>query len=98
MGACDFTQVGPKGTLKESFTAAHEKAAWEHGHGGYSGTLAEKGDTVQICTEQVEEGAAYTLAHRLIQEYDERINDKWGPAGAIPLTDGRWLFFGMASS
>ena len=32
-----------KGTdANKAFIAAHEDACYEHGHGGYSGTLAEK--------------------------------------------------------
>lgn len=42
MGANQFEQVGRGKTAKEAFSAAREQAQWEHGHGGYSGTLAEK--------------------------------------------------------
>mgnify|MGYP001555482183 CR=1 FL=1 len=37
-------------------------------------------------------------------DYTERmmdegvVDDKWGPAGAVRLTENRWLFFGWASS
>ena len=33
---------------QEAFNQAKEQEAYEHGHGGYSGTLAEKGDYVMI--------------------------------------------------
>jgi hypothetical protein len=46
MGACDFTTVAWGRTPKEAFSAAVEDAQWEHGHGGYSGTIAEKHDFV----------------------------------------------------
>lgn len=51
---------------------------------------------------------AARLASDLLERNDERVADKWGPAGAIPVRqptspagqsgpDG-WLFFGWASS
>lgn len=48
MGACQFEQIGRGTTTREAFSAAHEQAAWEHGHGGYTGTLAEKGDFIEV--------------------------------------------------
>lgn len=84
--------------LQESFDRAVEAAQWEHGHRGYTGTLAEKSEVVLIQAEPLDVEAASTLAEQLIEDGDERIDDKWGPAGAIPLIDGGWLFFGWASS
>jgi hypothetical protein len=40
---------------------------------------------------------ARALADRAIDEGDARIDDKWGPAGCVPLADGRFYFFGWAS-
>lgn len=42
MGAVDFTSYAWGKTPAEAFNAAVEHAQWEHGHGGYSGTIAEK--------------------------------------------------------
>lgn len=42
MGAQQFEQYGHGTDARDAFAAARESAAWEHGHGGYTGTLAEK--------------------------------------------------------
>lgn len=48
MGACDFTQVAFGKTASEAFDRAHNQATYMHGHGGYSGTLAEKHGFVEF--------------------------------------------------
>ena len=42
MGACDFSQTAIGKTPQQAFSAAQEDAGWEHGFGGYSGTIVEK--------------------------------------------------------
>jgi hypothetical protein len=42
MGAQTFEDRAQGKTAKEAFSAAQEQAYWEHGHGGYTGTIAEK--------------------------------------------------------
>ena len=42
MGATTFITVGWGRGAREAFNAAVEHAQYEHGHGGYSGTIAEK--------------------------------------------------------
>lgn len=39
---------------------------------------------------------ALAIANGLIALDDPRL-EKWGPAGAIKITDGEWLFFGWAA-
>lgn len=48
MGGCDFTAIGFGKTAEDAFSQAREDAAWERGHGGYTGTIAEKGEFVQF--------------------------------------------------
>jgi hypothetical protein len=43
MGAANFETVSSGKTAKEAFSRAVERAQYEYGHGGYSGTIAEKG-------------------------------------------------------
>ena len=43
MGADQFSSVGYGKDANEAFRSAVESAQWEHGHGGYTGTIAEKG-------------------------------------------------------
>jgi len=134
MGACDFYQYGKGKTLREAFDRAVTDAQWEHGHGGYTGTIAEKHSAVEIrdsveqivkrlsnppantvyggqerCEELIRrlrdaeadvthpERLARAKSHALMDLCDQRIDDKWGPAGAILIKPGEWLFFGMAS-
>lgn len=101
MGARDFLVKRDGVDATATFLAAVEEAAYEHGHGGYTGTIAEKHEVVVIQSVPVSESAARDLARNLLDADDERIRDKWGPAGAIAVGDGKvsaWIFFGFASS
>ena len=42
MGGCSFETFGKGETVDEAFAEARERAQYNHGHGGYSGTIAEK--------------------------------------------------------
>jgi hypothetical protein len=44
MGGCGFENVGKGRSASEVFNKLVEEARYESGHGGYSGTIAEKGD------------------------------------------------------
>jgi hypothetical protein len=66
MGACDFSQVGVGKTAQEAFSRAHELAQWEHGHGGYSGTLAEKGSFVLF---KIPPRLSFDKLERWVSEY-----------------------------
>lgn len=102
MGAEQFIHPASGKNAKEAFNNAVEDAAWECGHGGYTGTIAEKGDFV-MCSKQVFASAeeAENFASKLLDDCDERIDDKWGPAGCVAFKnkdETRYLFFGWASS
>lgn len=94
MGAQDFTQTAQGKTAKEAFRSAVESAAFEHGHGGYTGSLAEKNEFVMIPLPDGKDASEY--AWELILADDRRISDKWGPAGCFDLGDGNFYFFGTA--
>lgn len=96
MGVETFETVATGATAREAFYAARAEAQHEHGHGGYTGTIAEKGSFVTLTPPEGEKPLDF--ARRLINEADERIDNKWGPAGCVKLGDGKWLFFGWASS
>lgn len=94
----------------EAFNEAVGFARHDHGHGGYSGTIAEKDSFIMIHRARSEKIAhrivAALMSHSGIPIYREEIrqlvDDKWGPAGAVryPIdakTDGI-IFFGWASS
>lgn len=103
MGAEQFRDEARGATVKEAFDSAVSIAQYEHGHGGYSGTIAEKSEyTVISDAKGLPREAAVALADKLLLDGDKRIDDKWGPAGAIrfdePGEEPGWLFFGWASS
>ena len=108
MGACDFYDIGFGKTAKKAFADLVSQAQYDHGHSGYSGTIAEKNNFTMIPLPE-HQGTPLEYAAKLIEDDDAHINDKWGPAGCIelPLTDKdkkehpglrKFLFFGWASS
>jgi hypothetical protein len=96
MGAESFCQEAEGKTIEKAFNAGVEAAAYDYGHSGYTGSLAEKCSFVEIALPEGREVKEYVK--ELFREDDDRISDKWGPAGAIKTGKNRWLFFGYASS
>ena len=50
MGACDFMNRSCGKNARDAFDSLRDHAAYEHGHGGYTGTIAEKGSFVELPT------------------------------------------------
>ena len=96
MGGDTFFIKASGKTAKEAFQSAVHQAQYEHGHGGYSGTIAEKHSFCMIPLPQGKDHNEY--AEYLIDIGDSRIRDKWGDAGCFDLGDGKYYFFGWASS
>ena len=95
MGADVFYNQSKGKTAKEAFDAAQEEAWYEYGHRGYTGTIAEKDSFTMI---DLPEGRdPFEYAEELIDKYDSRIDNKWGPAGCFDLGNGEFCFFGWAS-
>jgi hypothetical protein len=94
MGACTFSTVAKGKTAKEAFRAAIEQAQYDHGHGGYSGTIAEKRSFVVLTVPKGQDAVEYALSDAALALVD----DKWGPAGCVALGNDKWMFFGWASS
>jgi hypothetical protein len=96
MGAESFTtRPYPTKTASEAFEQAVAEAQWDHGHSGYTGTIAEKHSFVMM--PMLEGMGAYESADKYLNDNDHRINEKWGPAGCIEDTGGQFIFFGWAS-
>ena len=96
MGAMEFTAEGSGKTAEEAFSDAVNDACYEHGHGGYTGTIAEKDSFREI---QVPEGTSIdTFVQQCMDDDDHFSQDKWGEAACVRLSDRSWLFFGWASS
>lgn len=93
MGACTFVTLGKGRTAKEAFRDAVEDARYEHGHGGYTGTIAEKDRFKMVSApEGLDLREMYNWAYDKAEDCD-----KWGAAKCVEVKEG-WLFFGLASS
>ena len=109
MGAEFFETVAIGDTAQQAFDTAVRHAEWESGHGGYTGTIAEKSEFVMLTDakygllEPVDPDLARAVVETIEAKGDERILSKRGPCGCIRLTPNptgisRWMFFGWASS
>lgn len=103
MGADIFMTRASAPNAREAFTSAVQNALHEYGHRGYTGTIAEKHDFAVLTPPAGEDPRAF--AQRLLDDDDDRVSDKWGPAACVdlgpnPKREGHrvWLFFGWASS
>ena len=104
MGACDFVQLGfcdKKEQPRDAFAFAVSEAQYESGHGGYSGTIAEKGSFVGIPMgdDDMELGLRHVIdkvsfavnycdepdADAWVKRTAVKVDDKWGPAGCVEL-------------
>ena len=110
MGAEVFYNKAKGTNARESFKEQHEQACYDHGHSGYSGTLAEKsGFTMSEkprevdADEWVEKVDTFDSLDREQEHYgklkrdSEVYDDKWGSALCVPTEDG-FIFCGWASS
>ena len=95
MGASEFEVTITATTAKEAFRLAVEDARYEHGNGGYTGTIAEKDSFLLIDTAGKDPKAVIQM---MVEKGDRRYFDKWGPALCVRLDKNTFLFFGMASS
>ena len=94
MGAQPFVTRSAGKDAKSAFWDAVNDALHDYGHAGYTGTIGEKDSFIPI---NLPEGTdPYREANRMI-DGDERVTDKWGPAGMFDLGEGHYLFFGWAS-
>lgn len=99
MGACDFITRAKGENADKAFGRARDNAAWEHGHGGYTGTIAEKHGFREV---EVPAGVDPIAHVHELMDYDQHESgfwwDKWGDAGCVKIAEGEWMFFGVASS
>jgi hypothetical protein len=113
MGAEQFITIAEGATAEEAFAAAREEAAYDCGHGGYTGTIAEKDGfatleipalasadetMARVWVQAVLSNLPGTLGDEDMRRASKAVDDKWGPAGHIALGGSRHLFFGWASS
>ena len=86
MGAAEFF-VSKRGTYKnarEAFNEAVEEAEYDHGHEGYTGTIAEKRSFSMV---EVPKGKQpEKFAYECMNDEDHFCQDKWGPAACVEIT------------
>lgn len=98
MGAATFCDYAEGANASEGFKRLRETAAWNHGHSGYTGTIAEKPGFEMRVTPRMNEKEAYRFAHD-----DQYTNAKWGDAYCVRVYDETraeiigHLFYGWAS-
>ena len=97
IGAEEFCTSGTGETVQEAFHEARERAFYDVGHEGYSGTIAEKNSYKLIPCEMTHD-AVDALVDKCLEDMDHWCQDKWGPAAAIQVLSSKWVFFGWASS
>ena len=101
MSSTQFIQVASGKTAQQAFHEAVFQAEYDHGHSGYTGTIAEKDSFVEIPFPKTGkknlEERAIDYANKLLDNDDSCIQDKWGPAGCIQFGKGKYVFFGWAS-
>lgn len=90
MGATWFEQVGITNSTdegpKDVFDRLVQDARWEYGHGGYSGTIAEKHGFTHIPRPARKSAHATADALRKSAPADHPVHDKWGPAVCVTLS------------
>lgn len=94
MGATTFLTIQAGSTADEAFVAARERALHEHGHGGSTGSIAEKHTFLLLDAQARPRAEALSRAQKLVRE--ARFHDRDGPAGCISVEGGSFLFFGWA--
>lgn len=110
MGATNFgvmVEMPKSGGIKKAFKKAKEEAFYIHGHGGYTGSIAEKETFTLITSRIVNEDEVRDLAREAMHADDDpfdfnSIGSKYGPAGALKVRQdgiGETLvyFFGIAA-
>lgn len=96
MGSSTFSIIETGKTARDAFKTAVKQAQYDHGHAGYTGTIAEKTDFIMLTVPAGETWQKYSK--KLLDTQGSPIDSKWGPAGCIDLGGGNYAFFGWASS
>lgn len=95
MGATDFFCTVTAANAKKAFEKAKQDAKHEHGHGGYTGTIAEKHEFVVL---RVPAGTdPKDFVNKVCDDESHGYEDKWGPALCVEVSEGKFCFFGLAS-
>jgi hypothetical protein len=81
----------PEGVgLAEAFRLVQDRARYDHGHAGYSGTIAEADGFQEVLHPEfatMDDASAWADAHA----------EKWGPALVVSVKGGKKYFAGIYS-
>jgi hypothetical protein len=110
MGAEIFYNRSKGTSARDAFKQEVENASYEDGHGGYTGTIAEKsGYTMSSKPKDIDADEWIEMVedidfddknqkhYKALKEDYNTYDDKWGDALCIPTDDG-FIFCGCASS
>jgi hypothetical protein len=107
MGAEQFSTRAKGKTAVEAFAAAVSQAQYDHGHSGYTGTIAEKKSFKMVTLPAGIDAASFIRAvlddepipgwEAEITKAGEIAFDKWGPAACVQVDKETFAFFGLAS-
>jgi len=84
MGGCSFSVVVEGWSAESAFDEAVKSAQYEYGHGGYTGTIAEKSGFRLLHPPNLDRESP---AFREWYERQSDANDKWGPAFCVVLAE-----------
>ena len=99
MGATDFVISIKKDSMtsQEAFAKLRKEAVERYGNRGYTGTIAEKLNFVEVKVKDEGMEGVMGIIRKEVDEYVEGgISDKFGPAGLIE-TETEYIFFGIAA-
>lgn len=109
MGAAEFHNRIVSKSANDAFNAERTEARYEHGNGGYTGTIAEKeGFTMSKKPKEIDADTWVGMVERFneddkTQKYYKELkrdydiyDDKWADALCVPTDDG-FIFCGYAS-
>jgi hypothetical protein len=97
MGATNFGCIGRGKDANEAFFSAREDALYKHGHGGYTGSIAEKNSFKLVTLTEDEKNSPNLFYAKIDELTDNEFSDKWGEAGCVKMKEDTYYFFGMAS-
>ena len=112
MGADVFDVLQEGSSAEDAFRQAVDQALWEYGHGGYTGTIAEKDGFLpftlpeNVTVDEVVDAMLVQGGDELLEGWYGKsgagqirtcFNDKWGPAVAFKVGENKWHFCGWAS-
>ena len=91
MGATTFGVTIEAENAQEAFNNAKEQAYYDHGHSGYTGTIAEKSGYRLLTVPK--DKSLKDFIDETIEE-----NDKWDDACCVQIGEGEFHFYGGAST